>query len=116
MPGHSLSLPMHFLSRRHNRRSDEYGGSIENRMRLLREVIEDTKVTVGDTCGVVVRLAVNELMGPIGITPEEEGRAVLEALPRDPAAPPRTTALSRRRSADLASLAALQPGFLDRDR
>lgn len=78
--GHSLSLPMHFLSRRHNHRTDEYGGSIENRMRLLREVIEETKEAVGDTCGVVVRMAVNELMGPVGITPEEEGRAVLEAL------------------------------------
>ncbi len=78
--GHSLSLCMHFLSPRHNRRTDEYGGSIENRVRLLREVIEDTKDAVGDTCGVAVRLAVNELLGPKGITPEEEGRAVIEML------------------------------------
>ena len=47
--GHDLSLPMHFLSRRHNQRSDEYGGSLENRCRLLRELIEDTKEAVGDT-------------------------------------------------------------------
>ena len=78
--GHSLSLCMHFLSPRHNRRSDEYGGSIENRARLLREVIEDTGDAVGDTCAVAVRLAVNELVGPGGITPEEEGRAVIEML------------------------------------
>ena len=39
--GHDLSLPMHFLSRRHNRRSDGSGGSLENRARLLRELIED---------------------------------------------------------------------------
>ena len=78
--GHSLSLPMHFLSRRHNRRTDEYGGSVENRARLLREVIEDTKEAVGESCGVAVRLAVNELVGPVGITPGEEGRAVLEML------------------------------------
>ena len=78
--GHSLSLCMHFLSRRHNRRSDEYGGSIENRARLLREVIEDTRDAVGDACGVVVRMAVNEFMGPHGITPGEEGRAVIEML------------------------------------
>ena len=75
--GHSLSLPMHFLSRRHNHRTDEYGGAIENRVRLLREVIEETKDAVGDTCGVVVRMAVSELMGPLGITPEEEGVAVM---------------------------------------
>ena len=78
--GHSLSLCMHFLSPRHNHRTDEYGGSIENRVRLLREVIEDTKDAVGDTCGVAVRLAVNELVGPKGITPEEDGRAVIEML------------------------------------
>ena len=78
--GHSLSLPMHFLSPRHNRRADEYGGSMENRVRLLRETIEDTKEAVGDACGVAVRLAVDELLGPEGITPEEEGRAVLEML------------------------------------
>jgi len=78
--GHSLSLPMHFLSPRHNHRTDEYGGTMENRIRLLREVIEDTKEAVGDTCGVAVRLAVNELVGPRGITPDEEGRAVIEML------------------------------------
>ena len=78
--GHSLSLCMHFLSARHNQRTDEYGGPIENRVRLLREVIEDTKEAVGDTCGVAVRLAVNELVGPKGITPEEDGRAVIEML------------------------------------
>ena len=35
---HSLSFLYHFLSRRFNDRTDEYGGSIENRIRLLREV------------------------------------------------------------------------------
>ncbi len=64
--GHDLGLPMHFLSRRHNRRSDEYGGSLENRVRFLRELIEDTKDAVGDRCGVVVRLAVDELLGDGG--------------------------------------------------
>ncbi|MGY8997800.1 MAG: oxidoreductase, partial [Alphaproteobacteria bacterium] len=78
--GHSLSLPMHFLSPRHNHRTDEYGGSMENRVRLLREVIEETKEAVGDTCAVVVRIAMNEMMGPKGITPEVEGRAVMEMI------------------------------------
>ena len=44
-----------------NQRSDEYGGSLENRVRLLRELIEDTKDAVGDRCGVVVRLAVESV-------------------------------------------------------
>ena len=78
--GHGLSMPMHFLSRRYNQRTDEYGGSIENRARLLRELIEDTKDAVGDTCAVAVRFAVEELLGPGGVTIEEEGKAVIEML------------------------------------
>jgi len=78
--GHSLSLPMHFLQRRRNDRSDEYGGSLENRARLLREMIEDTKEAVGDTCAVAVRIAVDEMMGPNGITCDGEGREVIEML------------------------------------
>ena len=82
--GHDLGLPMHFLSRLTNRRSDEYGGSLENRVRLLRELIEDTKDAVGDRCGVVVRLAVDQLLGPMGITAHNEGSdaiAMLAELP-----------------------------------
>ena len=78
--GHDLSLPMHFLQRRRNQRSDEYGGSLENRARLLREVIEETKEEVGDTCAVAVRIAVEELMGEDGLTSDGEGRAVIELL------------------------------------
>jgi dimethylamine/trimethylamine dehydrogenase len=78
--GHDLSLPMHFLQRRRNTRTDEYGGSLENRVRLFREVIEDTKDAVGDTCGVVVRFATDEMMGPDGITAEGEARDVVAML------------------------------------
>jgi dimethylamine/trimethylamine dehydrogenase len=38
-----------------NQRSDEYGGSLENRSRLLRELIIETKEAIGDTCAVAVR-------------------------------------------------------------
>ena len=78
--GHNLALPMHFLSSRINRRGDEYGGSLANRARLLRELIEDTKEAVGEHCAVAVRLAVDELLGPAGITCDGEGREVLELL------------------------------------
>ncbi len=40
-----------------NQRSDEYGGSLENRARLLRELIVETKEAVGDTCAVAVRFS-----------------------------------------------------------
>ncbi|AVQ00125.1 hypothetical protein C7S18_14515 [Ahniella affigens] len=78
--GHDLGMPMHFLSRRTNRRTDEYGGSLENRVRLFRELIEDTKEAVGDRCAVVVRLAVDQLLGPQGITAETEGHDVIAML------------------------------------
>jgi dimethylamine/trimethylamine dehydrogenase len=77
---HDLSVLMHFLSRRRNERTDEYGGSLENRVRLLREIIEDTKEAVGDRSAVAVRLAVDELLGPQGITAPDEGRAIVEML------------------------------------
>ena len=51
-------LLSNFLSSHTNTRSDEYGGSMENRARLLRELIEDTKDAVGDRCAVAVRYSV----------------------------------------------------------
>lgn len=50
-------LLSNFLSPLVNQRSDEYGGSLENRVRLVRELIEDTKDAVGDRCAVAVRFA-----------------------------------------------------------
>jgi dimethylamine/trimethylamine dehydrogenase len=82
--GHDLSLPMHFISRRHNRRSDEYGGSLENRVRLTRELLEDTKDAVGDRCGIAIRFAVDELLGDAGIASGAEGREVVEMLAEMP--------------------------------
>jgi dimethylamine/trimethylamine dehydrogenase len=78
--GHGLSLPMHFLQLRHNRRTDEYGGTLVNRMRLLREIIEDTKDAVGADCAVAVRFAVDELRGADGLQADAEGREVIAAL------------------------------------
>jgi dimethylamine/trimethylamine dehydrogenase len=60
---HDLSIAHQFLQRRKNDRTDEYGGSLENRARLLRELIEDMKDAIGDRCAVAVRFAADELMG-----------------------------------------------------
>jgi len=64
---HALGFLHHFLSRRFNDRTDEYGGSIENRVRLMREIIEETKEAVGDRCAVPVRISVDELLGEGGL-------------------------------------------------
>ena len=78
--GHGLTLAMQFLMRRINDRTDEYGGSLENRVRFLRELIEETKDAVGDKCAVAVRFAVDELMGEAGISSQGEGHDVIARL------------------------------------
>jgi dimethylamine/trimethylamine dehydrogenase len=69
--GHNLSTLQHFLSRRFNHRTDEYGGSIANRSRLLREVIEDTLELCAGRAGVVCRIAVDEMIGDRGLERDE---------------------------------------------
>ena len=69
--GHALGFFHHFLSRRYNQRTDEYGGTLENRVRLLKEVLSDTKDAVGDTCAVPCRISLDELLGPDGIEKAE---------------------------------------------
>ncbi len=82
--GHDMTLLQHFLLQRHNHRTDEYGGSLQNRLRLFREVIADTRDAVGDTCAIAVRFAVEELLGPEGIRHDVEAREVIEALAEEP--------------------------------
>ncbi|MBL9050527.1 MAG: NAD(P)-binding protein [Tabrizicola sp.] len=82
--GHDMALLQHFLVKRHNHRTDEYGGSFENRLRLFREVIGDVRDAIGDRCALAVRLAVDELMGPEGITCDGEGRDIISALAEEP--------------------------------
>jgi dimethylamine/trimethylamine dehydrogenase len=50
-------LVAEFLSRSFNERTDEYGGSLGNRSRLMRELLEDTRAAVGDRCAVAVRFS-----------------------------------------------------------
>lgn len=78
--GHRMTLLQHFLLPDCNDRMDEYGGSLENRARLLREVLEDTHDVVGDSCAVAFRFAVDEMRGADGMQAHEEGRAVVEML------------------------------------
>ena len=72
--------PMSFMSRRFNHRSDGYGGSLQNRVRLLKEFIEVTREGAGPDRAVAVRLGVDELLGAGGIEVEEEGAAVMDLI------------------------------------
>ena len=76
---HNLTLAFHLLSK-DNDRVDEYGGSLENRTRFFRELIEDTKDAVGDTCAVAVRFAVDELIGADGMQFDGEAHDIVAML------------------------------------
>ncbi len=78
--GHDMTTLMHFLSPSRNDRMDEYGGSLKNRVRLMQEVLMDTKDAIGDSTAVAVRLAVDEMEGREGITAGAEGREIIEML------------------------------------
>jgi 2,4-dienoyl-CoA reductase-like NADH-dependent reductase (Old Yellow Enzyme family)/thioredoxin reductase len=59
-----------FLSPYTNKRTDEYGGTLENRMRFLLEIIAGIREKCGQDFPIVVRLTVDECYAQIG----EEGR------------------------------------------
>ena len=82
--GHGMSVAQQFILPDMNNRTDEYGGSLENRLRLTRELLEETQEAIGDSCGVAFRFAVDELKGKDGMQFKEEGRAVVELLSEHP--------------------------------
>ena len=65
--GHSFGGVGHFLSPRYNQRTDEYGGSARNRMRLLREILEDTLEAASGRAAVACRISVDEGLGDAGL-------------------------------------------------
>ena len=69
-----------FLSPMHNHRTDEYGGSVENRVRLVRELIEETKDAIGDTCAVAVRMAADDGTGTAEEPVSEDRREMFSIL------------------------------------
>jgi len=68
---HGFGIFQHFLSRATNQRSDEYGGSLENRSRFAQEVISDMRDAVGDTMGLTLRVSLDETIGQLGFSNAE---------------------------------------------
>ena len=64
---HTEALLHQFLLPYFNRRTDEYGGSFENRVRFGREVLELVRDAVGDDCAIGVRFGVDTLDLPVGL-------------------------------------------------
>lgn len=68
---HGFGIFQHFLSRVTNHRTDEYGGSLENRARFVREVVSDVRDAVGDTMGLTLRLSLEEAFDDLGFANSE---------------------------------------------
>jgi 2,4-dienoyl-CoA reductase-like NADH-dependent reductase (Old Yellow Enzyme family) len=61
---HSAHATLHaaFLAPYYNKRTDEYGGSVENRLRFLKETVEKTRAQIGDKPPIFVRISADELL------------------------------------------------------
>lgn len=81
---HTMTLLTHFLSSHYNHRSDEYGGSLENRARLMKEILEETMEVANNDIAVAVRYAVHDAEGDDELRYDEEGRAVVEMFANIP--------------------------------
>jgi dimethylamine/trimethylamine dehydrogenase len=72
--------PYQFLLPWMNKRTDEYGGSLQNRVRLMREIVEEVKEAVGQTCAVAVRFSTDELLKVPGETLQSEAHEIVSML------------------------------------
>ena len=81
--GHGYMIQQ-FLSPNTNRRTDEYGGSFENRLRFLREIVEGIRARCGRDYPLIVRLTVDEMYDRIGMPGKgyglEEGKRIAKRL------------------------------------
>ncbi len=73
-------LPYQFLLSEWNQRTDAYGGSLRNRVRLVRELLEVTREAVGERCAVALRISLEELRGRPSETAPSEAHEVVELL------------------------------------
>ncbi len=76
--GSHRALPMQFLSKRFNHRSDKYGGTFENRARFWIETLAALKRTVGEDCALAARISIDQLLGPDGVEIFEDGLRFIE--------------------------------------
>ncbi|MGA1179222.1 MAG: FAD-dependent oxidoreductase [Marivivens sp.] len=67
-----------FLDSAQNLRSDNYGGDFLNRSRLVRELLEDTRIAVGDRMALAIRI---EVLHEDGSGAEERARFLQDIAP-----------------------------------
>lgn len=49
-----------FLSAQTNQRTDEYGGTLENRVRLVKEIVQQARIIVGNDFPIIIKLNCDE--------------------------------------------------------
>jgi len=76
--GAHRAAPAQFLSPRFNQRTDEYGGSFENRARFFLEALAGIKAAVGEACAGVARLTVDQLHGGSDVEVLDDGLRFIE--------------------------------------
>lgn len=73
-------LPYQFLLSDYNHRTDAYGGSVRNRVRLVEELIDATREATHGRCAVALRLSMQELRARPSEVAESEGHEVIRHL------------------------------------
>ena len=68
--GHGFLLSS-FLTPVMNHRRDEYGGTLENRLRFPIEIVREVRATWGEERALAVRISANDWVGEAGVTPAE---------------------------------------------
>jgi dimethylamine/trimethylamine dehydrogenase len=77
-------LPYEFLLPEWNHRADAYGGSVRNRVRIVREMLEATHDAVGGKCAVALRISLEELRAKPSENAASEAHEVVELLAEVP--------------------------------
>ena len=72
--------PYQFLLPWLNNRTDEYRGSLTNRVRLTREIIEDMQEAFGDNCAIALRFSTDELLNVPSETLQSEAHEIVSTL------------------------------------
>jgi len=73
-------LPYQFLLSDYNRRTDDYGGSVRNRVRLTAQLIDAVREATGGRCAVALRISLQELRSRPSEVAASEAHEVIGAL------------------------------------
>jgi dimethylamine/trimethylamine dehydrogenase len=77
-------LPYQFMLAEYNQRTDGYGGSVANRVRLTGELIDAVREATGGRCAVALRISLQEMRARPSEVAESEAHEVIGLLKDGP--------------------------------